>query len=142
MAYHLSRINQEIAKDLFKQIKEGSGFAVFFSEEPDRVVYILRAGLKTLYKEWDGLLTLRIKEGKVVVKPIIPIITGGIAQQHIPTSSLRTFMEIASLIVTESPKVMSFPDADLSEGDLASLTKVCNNSFYTITLNPLTVRKQ
>lgn len=141
MSYHLSRINQEIAKDLFKQIKEGAGFAVFYSSEPARVTYILRAALKTVFKEeWDGLLTLRTKEDRVIVKPIIPLI-GEKFQRNIPSSSLRSFLEIASLIVTDSPKLMAFPDANLSEIELQNLKKICDASFYSLTLNPLTVRK-
>lgn len=131
-------MNRQIAQDLFNQIKDGEGFAVFHTQEPDRIIYILRSALKTEFKEWDGLITLRKKEDRVVVKPSVPSLTSG----NIPKSSLRTLLEIASFIVTNNPKIMSFPDAQLGADDSEKLKKICNVNFYEVTFDPLTIKKQ
>lgn len=142
MSYHLSRINRLIAVDIFKEIKEGKGFAVLNTTEPDRIIYIIRAALADAqFAEWKGLITLRRKENKVIVKPSIPSLEKVTIESRIPTSSLKTFNSIASLIVTDSPAMMQFPDAILDEKELNALKTLCNNMFYSLESNPLTIKK-
>lgn len=140
MSYHLSKINRLIAADIFKEIKDGNGFAVLHTDEPDRIIYIIRSAMHTEYKEWKGLITLRKKENKVVVKPSVPSITK-ITDPIIPTSSLKSFNSIASLIIEEPIKLMSFPDATLTESESNALKKLCDSNFFELSFNPLTIRK-
>lgn len=135
-------MNRLIAVDIFKEIKEGKGFAVLNTNEPERIIYIIRAALADKqFEDWKGLITLRKKENKVIVKPSIPSLEKVTTERRIPTSSLKTFNSIASLIVTDSPAMMCFPESVLSETELTALKTLCSNMFYELTFNPLTIKK-
>lgn len=139
MAYYLSRRNEAVLQQFLPILKIATEDVILETNDPDRLVYILRNAAGTKQYAWIGNKFIISKKPKIDGDKITPAVQCKIRDVVVAVvDGIKSIDDIADLVyivnylIQQKPPAIRFTNAYLTESEYERLEAYCQTNNYTL----------
>lgn len=140
MGYHLSKRNEAFLLDFLPVLKNAKDSVTLETNDPQRLIYILRNAAGTKEYKWLGEKFIFAKGISTKADRITPAVHCKIRKMSVNISDgLRSIDEytdlvgIVNLLINEKPIAIRFTNAFLTESEYERLEAYCQTNHFKVT---------